>query len=174
MSLTVESLGIDKLSIEERLQLIDLIWDSLPQSFEPTEIPEWHIAELEKRRAAVDAQPGVGILWRGMIPGLRDNTTCDRINVPSEPLGGKIVPETKRTLDELAKLGGEIFDQQIRPMLRTEDHGKFVAIDVETGAYEVDEDDYTAVARLRSRNPEADVWLMRAGYPTAYRIGAIR
>jgi len=43
---TLESLGIDKLSVEERLKLIDLIWDSLPQSFEPNEIPEWYIAEL--------------------------------------------------------------------------------------------------------------------------------
>jgi hypothetical protein len=56
-------------------------------------------------------------------------------------------------------------------MLRPEDDGKFVAIDVETGDYEIDNDDYAAVARLRSRKPTADVWLMRAGYPTTYRMG---
>ncbi len=82
--------------------------------------------------------------------------------------------ERRRSLDELAKLGGDIFDKQIRPALRPEDHGKFVAIDVETGAYEIDEDDYTAVARLRSRLPAADAWLMRAGYPTTCRIGVVR
>ena len=81
------------------------------------------------------------------------------------------MPTTKRTLDELARLGGAIFDQQVQPSLRPEDDGKFVAIDVASGDYEVDEDDYTAVARLRSRRPAADVWLMRAGYPTTYRMG---
>jgi hypothetical protein len=84
------------------------------------------------------------------------------------------VPTTNRTLDELASLGGAIFDRQVRPALRPEDDGKFVAIDVETGDYEIDPDDYAAVARLRSRNPMADVWLMRVGYPTTYRMGTVR
>ena len=80
----------------------------------------------------------------------------------------------QRTLDELARLGEGIFDRQVRPALRPEDDGKFVAIDVETGDYEIDEDDYAAVARLRARKPAADVWLMCAGYPTTYRIGVVR
>jgi hypothetical protein len=79
----------------------------------------------------------------------------------------------KRTLEELARLGGDIFDRQVRPGLRPEDDGKFVAIDVETGDYELDDDDYAAVARLRSRKPAADVWLMRAGYPTAYKMRVV-
>ncbi|HWG43681.1 MAG TPA: hypothetical protein VN688_12915 [Gemmataceae bacterium] len=78
---------------------------------------------------------------------------------------------TKRTFDELAALGGSIFDRQVRPALRPGDDGKFVAIDVGSGDYEMDEDDYAAVARLRSRKPAADIWLMRAGYPTTYRMG---
>ncbi|HBI43942.1 MAG TPA: hypothetical protein DDY78_13985 [Planctomycetales bacterium] len=80
----------------------------------------------------------------------------------------------RRTLDELARLGGEIFDRQIRPALRPEDDGKFVALDVETGDYEINEDDYTAVERLRARKPAAGVWLMRAGYRAAYRTGLRR
>ena len=84
------------------------------------------------------------------------------------------MPATKRTLDELSRLGGEIFERRVKPSLRPEDDGKFVAIDVETGEYELDEDDYTAVMRLRSREPAADIWLMRAGYPTAYKIRVFR
>ena len=94
------------------------------------------------------------------------------MTAPILPTGESTVPTTKRTLDELARLGGDIFDRQVRPALRPEDDGKFVAIDVETGDYEIDEDDYGAVARLRSRKPAADVWLVRAGYPTTCRIGA--
>ena len=82
--------------------------------------------------------------------------------------------QPRHPLDELARLGDAIYDQQIRPTLRPEDHGKFVAIDVDTGEYEMDEDDYTALMRLRTRIPEADTWLMCAGYPTTYRIGAAR
>ena len=69
--------------------------------------------------------------------------------------------ESRRSLDELARLGSEVYDRQVRPALRSEDNGKFVAIDVETGEYEMDEDDYAAVARLRSRKPAAEMWLMR-------------
>lgn len=81
------------------------------------------------------------------------------------------MPTTDRSLDELAGIGGEIFDRRVRPTLRPEDDGKFIAIDVGTGDFEMDQDDFAAVARLRSRKPAADVWLMRAGYPTTYRMG---
>jgi hypothetical protein len=84
------------------------------------------------------------------------------------------MPATRHTPDELARLGEQVFDQQVRPALQPADHGKFIAIDIQTGAYEIDEDDYTAVARLRSRIPTADIWLMRAGYPTTYRMGHSR
>jgi hypothetical protein len=61
----------------------------------------------------------------------------------------------------------------VQPTLRPDDDGKFVAIDVETADYEIDADDYAAVARLRLRKPAADIWLMRAGFPTTCRIGAV-
>ena len=84
------------------------------------------------------------------------------------------MPTTKRTLDELARLGQDVFDRQVRPALRPEDNGKFVALDVDTADYEIDEDDYAAVTRLRSRKPAAEIWLMRAGSPAAYRIGVVQ
>ena len=80
----------------------------------------------------------------------------------------------RHTLEELDRLGSEIFDRRVKPTLRPEDHGKFVAIDVDTGEYEMDEDDYKAVMRLLDRIPAADSWLICAGYPTTYRIGVVR
>jgi hypothetical protein len=93
-----------------------------------------------------------------------------------QPPRGSTVPTSNpsRNLDEIAALASAIFDRQVRPALRPEDDGKFVAIDVGTGDFEIDEDDYAAVARLRSRKPAADVWLMRAGYPTAYKMRVVR
>ena len=58
---------------------------------------------------------------------------------------------TPRALDELAGLGQEVFDRAVRPTLRPEDDGRFVAVDVDSGEYEIDADDYTAVTRLKSR-----------------------
>ncbi len=79
-----------------------------------------------------------------------------------------------RDLDSLADRGTELFEHQIKPALRPADDGKFVAIDVRSGEYELDFDDYAAVNRLRTRLPSAEVWLERAGFPTAYRIGGLR
>jgi hypothetical protein len=74
----------------------------------------------------------------------------------------------RRNREEVARMGQEIYQQQVLPKLQQEDHGKFVAIDILTGEYEVDADDYTAVMRLRGRLPNAEMWLERAGHPTAY------
>ena len=82
--------------------------------------------------------------------------------------------QPRRNLDEIAQLGEAIFDRQVRPLLRPEDDGKFVAVDVDSGEYEIGDDDYTVIERMRSRKPMAEVWLMRAGYPAAYRMGVVR
>ena len=79
-------------------------------------------------------------------------------------------PESPHTPDELARLGAEVFDRQVRPALRPEDDGKFVAIDVVTGDHEMDQDDYAAVTRLRARRPSADIWLACVGQPATYRM----
>lgn len=78
--------------------------------------------------------------------------------------------ESRRTPMELARVGAEILSRQVRPALGPEDDGKFVAIDVDSGDHEIDEDDYAAVSRLRAYRPTADVWLGRIGEPAAYRM----
>lgn len=82
------------------------------------------------------------------------------------------MPATERrlTLEELACLGDEVLERRIRPMLRPEDDDKYIALDVHTGDYEVDGNDYAAVSRLRTRNPAAEVWLSRVGQPAACRM----
>ena len=55
MSISIKELGIDQLSVRERLDLIEQIWDSLPTEVSPDEVPEWHLAELARRRAEAEA-----------------------------------------------------------------------------------------------------------------------
>jgi putative addiction module component (TIGR02574 family) len=59
MAVSIEALGIDRLSIRERLELIEQIWDSLPENVSPDEVAEWHLIELAERRPEVDASPGL-------------------------------------------------------------------------------------------------------------------
>ena len=82
-----------------------------------------------------------------------------------------MTPPTPQRREEIARLGQEIFERRVRPQLKPEDDGKYVAIDIATEEYEVDSDDYAAVMRLHGRAPGAQVWLMRAGFPAAYKLG---
>jgi putative addiction module component (TIGR02574 family) len=63
MNQTLQELGIDRLDVPTRLELIGLIWDSIVDGEELIATPEWHLRELEQRRAAADANPGAAIPW---------------------------------------------------------------------------------------------------------------
>ena len=73
--------------------------------------------------------------------------------------------------EEFASRGDAIYDREVRPHLTVDDAHKFVAIDVESGAYEIGEDELTACDQLRSRLPQAQVWLVRAGSRYLHRFG---
>jgi putative addiction module component (TIGR02574 family) len=68
MPVTVETLGIDRLSVRERLDLIEQIWDSLPETIEPGDVPPWHLEELARRRAEAASRPNLGKPWREVEP----------------------------------------------------------------------------------------------------------
>lgn len=74
-------------------------------------------------------------------------------------------------LSELARTGTEMLERRVFPLLGSEDRGKFVALDVGTGEFEVDRRDFMAARRLRDRLPGATIWLGRVGHVTAYQIG---
>ncbi len=73
--------------------------------------------------------------------------------------------------EEFARRGDALYESAVRPNLKPEDEGKFVAIDIETGAYEVDDDELTAGDRLRARLPAAQIWLVRVGSRYVHRFG---
>ncbi len=69
MSLTLEQFGIDRLNPQERCELIDLLWDSLPHDT-PFTPPAWHLRELERRIAAADANPSAAEPWEVVLARL--------------------------------------------------------------------------------------------------------
>jgi hypothetical protein len=65
--------------------------------------------------------------------------------------------------EEFARRGNEIYERDLKPRFSVEDDGKFVAIDIETGDYEIDADELAASDRLLARYPEAQIWLRLIG-----------
>jgi hypothetical protein len=73
--------------------------------------------------------------------------------------------------EEFARRGDAIYEKDVRPQLKPADDGKFAAIDIESGMYEIDRDELKAGNRLRARIPEAQIWVVRVGHRAAHRIG---
>lgn len=80
---------------------------------------------------------------------------------------------TDYTAEEIESRGRAIYAEQIRDRLDTDHRGKFLVIDVETGAYKVDADDLSATKQLLAARSNAVIYGLRIGFPTAYRIGTI-
>lgn len=76
--------------------------------------------------------------------------------------------------EEFAQRGDKIYEQDILPHLKTDDNGKFVVIDIETGWYEMDRNEIAASDRLRARRPEAQMWMVRVGSRGVHRFGPRR
>ena len=73
--------------------------------------------------------------------------------------------------EEFARRGDAIYESEVRPQLKPEDEGKFAAIDIESGSYEIDADELKAGNRLRARIPKAQIRMVRVGHRSVHRIG---
>lgn len=75
--------------------------------------------------------------------------------------------------EELARRAKSLYERRIRGLVEADaaNEGRFVAVDVESGDFEVADDALGAGARLRRRRPGASVYLMRVGRPAAFRLG---
>jgi hypothetical protein len=82
-----------------------------------------------------------------------------------------VKPQPHYSKEEFARRGDEIYDHDVRPRIEVGDEGKFVVIDIDTGAYEIDEDELAASDRLLARNADAQLWVMRVGSRCARRFG---
>ena len=60
MSPTAKALGIDRLSVAERILLVEEIWDSIAAEMETAERTPAQKDELDRRLAAYEADPTAG------------------------------------------------------------------------------------------------------------------
>jgi hypothetical protein len=103
---------------------------------------------------------------------MMESRECNRGSITSsggKPVATQQVPDLE---EEFARRGDEIYERQIRDKVEHGNKGKIVAVDVETGAYELAEDELAASDRLLSRYPDAQIWFVRVGCPAVHRMGS--
>ena len=77
-----------------------------------------------------------------------------------------------RPKDEIARLGDEIYERDIRSQVEADHHGEIVSIDVESGGWAIGDSILEAVDRLRAQCPDAiNVWSLRVGYRAVHKFG---
>ncbi len=81
------------------------------------------------------------------------------------------VHQRRYSKEELGQRGQALYETQIRQQVETNNHGKIVAIDIESGDFEVDEDTLVASDRLLERQPDAQTWFIRIGHRGVHRLG---
>jgi hypothetical protein len=81
--------------------------------------------------------------------------------------------DTQYSKHEIVRLGKERYERNIRHRVEAQHKGKLLALDIQTGDYEIDVQAGPAVDRLKDRHPDAIVFVLRVGHPTAYKLGAI-
>jgi len=73
--------------------------------------------------------------------------------------------------EELARRGQALYESGIRQQIEAGNEGKIVAIDIETGAFEVADETLVASDRLLERCPDAQTWFIRIGHRGVHRFG---
>ena len=81
------------------------------------------------------------------------------------------VRQPRYSKEEFAQRGDELYQTQIRSQVEEGNHGKIVAIDLETGAFEVDASEIAACDRLEAHHPDAQIWMVRIGSRHVRRFG---
>ena len=84
---------------------------------------------------------------------------------------GQAAVASRRPLDELARLGDQIYERDIRPKIEATQRGKIVAIDVDSGDYAIADTALAAADALRERRPALDVWAVRVGHRALVSFG---
>jgi hypothetical protein len=82
------------------------------------------------------------------------------------------VRQRRHSKEELAQRGQALYESGIRQQVEAGNEGKIVAIDIETGAFEVDETVIAATDRLFENNPDAQPWGIRIGHRAVYHFGS--
>ncbi len=82
------------------------------------------------------------------------------------------VRQPRYSKEEFAQRGDALYESEVRSQVEEGNYGKIVAIDIETGAFEVADDILPATDRLFNRLPDAQPWIIRIGHRVVHRFGS--
>ena len=93
----------------------------------------------------------------------KDSQTMTNAKAPTGPT---------MPIQEIARLGDEIYMRDILPKAKDDHFGEYAAIDVESGDWEIAEKELDALDRLKERRPDAvNVMFEHIGYQTLRSFG---
>ncbi len=84
------------------------------------------------------------------------------------------VRQPRYTKEEASRRGDELYDGGIRALVEPQHMGEIIAIDLDSGTWEVDPDEDVAANRLEARVPEAEILVLRVGQRYVRRFGSGR
>ncbi len=79
--------------------------------------------------------------------------------------------QPRYSAEETAQRGDEIYERDIRARVESTHRGKVVAIDIDSGAYVIDDNALVASERLLAQKPDAEIWCVRIGHRALHRLG---
>ncbi len=71
----------------------------------------------------------------------------------------------------VAARGRRLYEESIRDRVAQGNEGRFLALDVDTGEYEIDAEPVQAVRRAQRKHAGAAIYLVRIGHQAAYHLG---
>ncbi len=84
------------------------------------------------------------------------------------------MPHSRISSEEIDRRGRELYEHAIRGQVEiTENIGKQIVIDIETGEYAIDENGLKASRLLMAKHPDAALYGLRIGYNAVYTIGGV-
>ena len=75
------------------------------------------------------------------------------------------------TKEQISSRGRAIYEQSLRDKIEAGNLGKFLIIDIETGDYEIDTDEFAASDRAHLKHPSGAFFGMRVGRRSSGTIG---
>ena len=79
--------------------------------------------------------------------------------------------QPRYTKEESARGGQEIYETRVRSLVEDGNSGRIVAIDIDSGEFEVADDTVVASDRLLTRCPDAQTWFVGILHRAVHRFG---
>jgi hypothetical protein len=81
---------------------------------------------------------------------------------------------SRYTIEEIGRRGEELYQQQIRAKVESQNRGKYLVLDIDTGEYEIGDDVMSLWQQMHSRHQDAALYTVKVGFPVTARIGKAR